>query len=202
MRAILVPVKAFREAKHRLSPVLDDLGRERLARRMAATVLAVNSGENLFVACDDGAVADWATSAGAFVLWTPGLGLSGAVEAGVAYLASQGFSLAVVAHADLPRVTALGSFGEDGTVTLAPDRTLDGTNVAAVPTGSGFRFAYGPRSFSRHRLEAERLGLTLRVVYDSRLAADVDVPGDLVHASALLAAIEAERGLAEAATCR
>ncbi len=70
MRAILVPVKAFRQAKHRLSPVLDGAGRAALARRLAQTVVNVNGPENLFVACDDGEVADWATSAGAFVLWT------------------------------------------------------------------------------------------------------------------------------------
>src|SRR5580700_930722 len=99
MRAILVPVKSFRRAKHRLSPVLDADERERLARLLAQRVLDVNGTENLFVACDDGAVADWASTSGAVVLWTPGLGLSRAVEAGVAHLAREGFDLAVVTHA-------------------------------------------------------------------------------------------------------
>jgi 2-phospho-L-lactate guanylyltransferase len=186
MRAILVPVKSFRDAKHRLSPVLDNDQREYLARRLAQTVLDVNGTADLFVACDDGSVADWASSAGAFVLWTPGLGLSGAVESGVAYLAREGFDLAVVTHADLPMMTSLRSFGADGAVTLAPDRKLNGTNVAAVPTKAGFAFSYGPRSFTRHRAEAVRCGLPLHVVYDPRLASDVDVPADLEYATAQL----------------
>ena len=34
----------------------------------------------MFVACEDEAVASWADAIGAEVLWTPGLGLNGAVE--------------------------------------------------------------------------------------------------------------------------
>jgi 2-phospho-L-lactate guanylyltransferase len=186
MRAILVPVKSFRQAKHRLSPVLSDERREFLARRLAEVVLDVHGSEDIFVVCDDGAVADWASSSGAFVLWTPDLGLSGAVETGVAYLAQKGFDLAVVTHADLPMMTSLREFGTEGAVTLAPDRVLDGTNVAAVPARAGFRFAYGAHSFVRHCAEAARLGLPLHTVYDSRLASDVDVPEDLHFAAAIL----------------
>ncbi len=84
-------------------------------------------------------------------------------------------------------MTSLREFGIEGAITLAPDRRLDGTNVAAVPTKSGFTFAYGAHSFDRHRAETERLGLDLHVVYDPRLAADVDVPEDLHYAAHLLA---------------
>ena len=64
-------------------------------------------------------------------------------------------------------------------MTLVPDRHGDGTNVASIPTGVGFTFAYGPGSFRAHRAEATRLGLTLRLVADTRLGWDVDVPADL-----------------------
>ncbi|MCU1493099.1 MAG: hypothetical protein JWO62_863 [Acidimicrobiaceae bacterium] len=134
----------------------------------------------VYVACDDRTVASWAAAHGANVLWTPGLGLSGAVASGVASLAERGFDLAVVSHADLPLVTSLAGIGDEGEVTLAPDRRLDGTNVACVPTSAGFQFAYGPGSFTRHVAEARRLALTVRVVYDWRLASDLDVPDDLV----------------------
>ena len=64
-------------------------------------------------------------------------------------------------------------------MTLVPDRHDDGTNVACVPSGAGFRFHYGPGSFARHRAEARRLGLPWRVVRDPELTWDVDVPGDI-----------------------
>ena len=55
-----------------------------------------------FVACDDDAVAQWAESLGATVLWGPGLGLNGAVDAGVETIAGKGFDDVIISHGDLP----------------------------------------------------------------------------------------------------
>ncbi len=176
---MLVPVKSFGRAKLRLAGVLDPEARARLARELGARVLRAAGDLPRYVVCDDGEVADWAVAHGARVLWTPGRGLSGAVGAAVRHLGERGVDLAVVAHADLPLIGSITAFGTPGVVTLAPDVRLDGTNVAAVPARSGFRFAYGPGSFQRHREEAARLGLVCRVVHDWRLAADVDHPADL-----------------------
>jgi 2-phospho-L-lactate guanylyltransferase len=181
VRALLVPVKSFRTAKLRLAPVLRAPERAELARALAAGVLAAAGELACHVVCDDDEVANWARSHGARVIWTPGLGLSGAVQAGVATLAGEGVDLVVVAHSDLPNAGALDVIGEPGRVTLAPDLREDGTNVAVVPAAAGFRFSYGPGSFDRHRAEAERLGLACDVVFDRRLSADVDVPADLAH---------------------
>ena len=70
--------------------------------------------------------------------------------------------------------------GSEG-VLVVPDRHLDGTNVISLPSASGFRFAYGPGSFQRHRAEAVRLGLAVTVLADESLQWDVDVPADLLH---------------------
>jgi 2-phospho-L-lactate guanylyltransferase len=182
---VLVPVKSFRRAKERLAPVLDGPARARLVRELAARVIAAASPLPVFVVCDDPEVAAFAETQRAGVLWTPGLGLSGAVMRGVELLAAGGTTVVTVAHGDLPLAADLSAAGhgaEDGgttEVTLVPDRRLDGTNVATVPAGAGFTFAYGAGSFGRHRAEAERLGLACRIVHDLRLASDVDVPEDL-----------------------
>jgi len=176
---VLVPVKAFGEAKARLAPTLDAAGRDALARVMAARVLAAAAPLPVAVVCDDAEVAQWAQRHGAMVLPEPGRGLNGAVEAGVDRLGAAGASEVLVVHADLPfahEVAQLGGF--DG-VTLVPDRRDDGTNVVCVPAGAGFRFHYGPGSFTRHRAEAQRLGLPCRVVRDPELTWDVDVPDDI-----------------------
>jgi 2-phospho-L-lactate guanylyltransferase len=183
-------VKSFRTAKLRLAPVLNASERAELARSLAAGVLAAAGSLECNVVCDDEEVAQWARSLGARVIWTPGLGLSGAVQAGVETLAGEGVSLVVVAHADLPNAGLLDALGEPGRVTLVPDLRADGTNVAVVPATAGFRFAYGPGSFERHCAEAGRLRLPCDVVHDARLAADVDLPADLAHVgSAQLALI-------------
>ena len=121
-RCVLVPVKSFRAAKLRLAAVLDAEAREALARELASVVLEAAAPLSVLVVCDDEDVAAWALARGARVAWTPGLGLSAAVTAGVAQLASEGVALAVVAHADLPFAAGLASLGGRGKVTLVPDR--------------------------------------------------------------------------------
>lgn len=177
--AVLVPVKAFAEAKLRLAPALTGPEREALAQRMARRVVAAAAPLPVAVVCDDAGVRLWAESVGAHVLWRPGRGLNGAVQDGVAALAAEGYQRVVVAHADLPLATTLAWVADGDGVTLVPDRHDDGTNAACVPADAGFRFAYGPGSFARHCIEAERIGLPLRVVRDAALGWDVDVPGDL-----------------------
>lgn len=186
--AVVVPVKSFGQAKRRLAGVLDEGQRAALARAMARTVVLAAGPLPVLVVCDDEAVRAWAEGLGreglgVEVLWTPGTGLNGAVEAGVAHLAGRGVPRAIVAHADLPLATDLswlaGGDGDGDGVTLVPDRHGDGTNVASVPTSAGFRFAYGAGSCARHAAEAERLGLPVRVVADPHLGWDVDRPEDL-----------------------
>lgn len=178
--AVLIPVKAFRDAKGRLAEALTPPERAELARSMATAVVRAASPLPVWVVCDDDEVAAWAAEVGAGVLWKPGRGLNGAVEEGVADLGARGFTTAIVAHADLPHAERLAHLVTADAVTLVPDRHEDGTNVAVVPTGAGFVFAYGPGSFHSHAAEAERLGLPVRVVREPRLAWDVDRPDDLV----------------------
>jgi 2-phospho-L-lactate guanylyltransferase len=184
--AVLIPVKSFADAKGRLAEALSPAERADLAEAMATTVVQAAEPLPVVVVCDSDTVRTWAERVGARVLWTPGLGLNGAVEAGVADLADRGIDLAIVAHSDLPLASEFTWLAEFDGVTLVPDRHLDGTNVIAVPTDSGFRFTYGPASFTAHRAEARRLGLTARIVTDEALSWDVDQPADLGYPTHLL----------------
>lgn len=177
--SVVIPVKDFTRAKVRLTPELDPAEREALARHMASIVVSAATPLPVVVVCDSEPVREWATGEGARVIWTPGLGLNGAVQAGVAQLADEGCPTAIVAHSDLPLARDLAWVAATPGVTLVPDRRHDGTNVLAVPTGIGFRFAYGGGSFTAHRSEAARLGQQIRIVNDARLSWDVDVPTDL-----------------------
>ncbi len=182
--AVLVPVKAFGEAKRRLAPALDPAGRAAVARAMATHVVRAARPLPTAVVCDDREVAAWARSLGALVIWQPEQGLDRAVEAGVARLGALGARTVVVAHGDLPHAHHLAAVADHDGVTLVPDRDGDGTPVLAVPSAAGFRFGYGPGSFARHRAEAERLGLAVRVLADPALGADVDLPAHLPLAAA------------------
>ena len=183
-RAVLVPIKAFNEAKRRLDHALTAPERAELARAMADRVLDAAHPLPVAVVCDDNDVADWARRRGALVVWEPGRGLNGAVEAGVDHLRDAGVLHVTVSHADLPRASGLAEVGTTAGITLVPDRYGNGTNVIALPVDTGFRFSYGPGSFARHRTEAERVGLPFRVLDLPDLAWDVDEPGDVVPVTA------------------
>jgi 2-phospho-L-lactate/phosphoenolpyruvate guanylyltransferase len=178
---VLIPVKAFHQAKRRLGSALSDAERMQLVRAMAAHVVTACVPLPVAVVCDDEGVAQWASEVGATVMWEPGQGLNGAVRAGVERLARAGTRWVTVAHGDLPRAHGLGVLAPFDGVTLVPDRRDDGTNVLRLPAGSDFRFAYGPSSFHAHRAEATRLGLSVRVLRHPDLAYDVDWPADVVE---------------------
>jgi 2-phospho-L-lactate guanylyltransferase len=183
--AVLIPVKRFPAAKGRLAGVLSVEQRATLARWLADRVVAATGDLPVFVACDDDDVASWADGAGAEVLWSPGLGLNGAVDAGRSTIAGKGFDHLVIAHSDLPLAHALADLARPDTVTLVPDRHRDGTNVLALPVDADVPASYGGGSFRRHLELAMATGRRVRVVADPRLALDIDNPDDVGHPMAL-----------------
>lgn len=174
-----MPVKAFSEAKKRLSGVLSPAQRASLARSMAEHVVRAAAPLPVAVVCDDAEVADWAEALGAQVLAEPGRGLNGAVAAAVNALESQGTPRIIVAHSDLPLAKPLSWLADVEGIVLVPDRRQDGTNVISLPAHCQFRFSYGPGSFYRHQQQAHGTGLPVSVVHDPDLAWDIDVPDDM-----------------------
>ena len=179
---VLIPVKAFAQAKRRLGGSMDDGERVRLVRAMAGHVVAASAPLPVAVVCDDEDVASWAEGLGAVVVWTPGQGLNGAVRAGVTRLAETGTEWVTVAHGDLPRARGLGTLEHFAGVTLVPDRRDDGTNVLRVPAAR--RLPLLPTARARSGPTAPRrlrLGLPVRVLRVPDLAYDVDWPSDVAE---------------------
>jgi 2-phospho-L-lactate guanylyltransferase len=179
--AVLVPVKSFGAAKRRLADWLSADERARLARWMAARVIAASAPMPVFVACDDERVAEWAESLGADVSWWPGLGLNGAIDHGVDTIAGKGIDHVIVAHGDLPFPESIPAVATPGQVTLVADRRRDGTNVLARPTAVELRADYGAGSFGRHLSAALCSGAPVAVRSDPHLAIDVDTIADCRH---------------------
>lgn len=186
--AALIPIKAFSEAKARLSGALAPAERQCLARWTAARVVRAADGLPVFVACDDDEVAAWSVTHGATVLWQAGKGLNNAVDDAVADLARQGCLHVVVAHADLARPTSLAKIVRAGTITLVPDQRDDGTNVMSFPTACDMRVAYGAGSFHRHlalalsiRANGAPPAIMVEIRRDVMLSLDIDTPADLLH---------------------
>jgi 2-phospho-L-lactate guanylyltransferase len=164
----------------RLAPALSPERRRELARTMATHVVRSAAGLPVAVVCDDPAVAEWAATVGATVVWEPGRGLNQAVQEGVRRLCELGVSAVVVAAGDLPLATDLRWVADYPGITLVPDRREDGTNVIGLPATTRFTFSYGPGSFARHLEHGRSLEWPVRVVHSATLAWDVDLPEDLV----------------------
>lgn len=179
--AVLIPVKRFETAKRRLGTVLSSDERVRLARWLATRVVEAARPLPVFIACDDDLVATWAESLGADVLWSPGMGLNGAVDAGRATIGGKGFDQLIVAHSDLPLARELNALAAPGTITIVPDRRRDGTNVLSSPVGAAITAAYGAASYHAHLAMAMDESFRVEVRHDPRLALDVDTPDDLTH---------------------
>ncbi len=181
--ALLVPLKSFTAGKGRLGESLESSDRAALVRTLAAGVLAAAGDLPAWVVCDDDEVAEFALRRGAQVVWRGG-GLNRAVQGAFVQLGDDGFDRVVVAHGDLAEPRSFEAFVEPSisarSVVIAPDRHGDGTNVIAVPTSESFRFAYGPGSYQRHRIEAAQQGLELILAAAPELGLDVDTPEDLV----------------------
>ena len=148
MTCLVLPIRGL-TGMTRLSGILDPDERRELLTGLATRIIAAGRAAHLdlIVLTPDPAVGRWASEMGVRVVDDPGSGLDDACTATVASLTGPW----IVAHADLPLVTAESlttvNSALDGQPVLAPSRD-GGTNVVA---GRGaFPFAYGPGSFSRH----------------------------------------------------
>lgn len=181
LTAVVIPIKAFEQAKDRLSGVLSADQRILLARTTALGVLESVHGTSVFVVCDNLEVSQWATSHGATVVFQSGAGLNAAIQEGI--IAAHKYERVMIVHSDLPLPSRLrellGSSVASNTVMIVPDRHRDGTNVLIIPSGAGFRCHYGARSFAAHIAEATKLGLAIEIIEDNELALDIDTPDDL-----------------------
>jgi 2-phospho-L-lactate guanylyltransferase len=176
--AVLVPIKDFRQAKNRLSQRLDAEARETLARSMAQRVVKAAGDLSTYVVCNDRAVANWAQSMEAEVIWVRQDGLNPAVTEAATQVTDL-YAHMIIAHADLPQAESLGGIARANTVSIVPDRHRQGTNVLSLPTGTAFEFQYGSGSLYRHMAEASRCKLDLKVLQIPQLQWDIDTPEDL-----------------------
>jgi 2-phospho-L-lactate guanylyltransferase len=178
---VVLPIRSFLLGKARLASDLDDAARADLGRRLADRVADAAAPYPTVVVTSASEVRAWAGERHCAVLDDPG-SLDAAAQLGYERLGASGVDRILIVHADLARARSLERLADDGdrpVAALVPCHRDDGTNVLALPAGTGFQFAYGPGSFRRHAAEARRLGLGLRVVRDPDLAFDIDVPEDL-----------------------
>lgn len=187
MKTILLPVKDFKDAKHRLAPVLNLNERIGLARAMLSDVLRALSDAGMperVVVFTAGSEAAKISRAMGFEVAVEKrvAGHSAAVNHMVAELLPRSSRLLAIA-ADLPLLTArdidMVLERDDNALLLIP--SLDGTGTNGIRFTPSMRITaeYGEGSLRRHLSNAAREGMRAEVLEVPGIGFDVDTPEDL-----------------------
>lgn len=185
----VVPVKDLREAKSRLSPILDSGCRAGLAIYMMGRVISTllkAEVEEVCVVSPDRIVLDEAGKRGATPLLQKSRGLNPALDEGREWAIKRGASSLLVLPADLPLldvedVRALLEAAGEAAVVASPDLARVGTNALLLRPPDAIPFAFGLGSFGAHVRSAKQNGLTLTVCEREHLAFDLDTGRDLAR---------------------
>lgn len=187
----LLPIKALRGAKKRLSDLLSEDERAGLVRAMATDVLgalmAAGRLDGVVVVSNDPAVQALAEAAGArFMPEGSAKGLNPALQQAAEALADEGIESILIIHGDLPLATAaeidaiVAAHGSAPSLTIAPSREDGGSNAMAVSPPALISFEYGADSYAKHARAAEAVNVEPTVLDLAGIGLDIDRPGDLI----------------------
>lgn len=189
----LMPVKGFRNAKQRLSPILSCAARELLAEAMFRDVLRqVRLARGLagtFVVTGDDKVAALASAAGAEVIREKReSGETAAVDFARRELKGAGCESVLILPGDMPLVRAgdiesiLAQVPNDAAAPFAllvPSHDRLGTNALLLAPPDVIELRFGYDSFTFHSGRVSARGLPARYIENAQIALDIDEPRDL-----------------------
>ena len=189
----LIPVKGFRNAKQRLSPLLDAADRELFAeimfRDVLKQVLKARGLVETYVVTGDSKVAEIATSLGARLIREKAeKGETDAVDFARGELKQLGREAVLIIPGDMPLVRSadieevLAQVPEGAGfpfALLVPSHDRMGTNALLLAPPDIIKLRFGYDSFTYHMSQVSAQGLPLRFIENERLALDIDEPKDL-----------------------
>jgi len=193
---VIVPVRALKDGKRRLSPVLDTDRRaaliDGLLRRTLEVVAAWGGAEAIHVVSPDPAVLPVARATGGRPLLQADEGLNEGILAARAAAVSQGATAILVLPSDLSVLegasleavleaadAALAAGAGQPVVVIAPADARSGTNALLLSPPDAIEPGFGPGSLERHLRAAEAAGASTQLVVDAALGFDLDTPDDL-----------------------
>jgi 2-phospho-L-lactate/phosphoenolpyruvate guanylyltransferase len=190
MKAILIPVKEFREAKKRLAPHFSPDDRAALAQAMCTdffnVVAAVRSADRIFVVSKEPQVLVRARELGwETIAESHQISESDSVDAASHCCAELGVQALLRLPVDIPLVepadieAVFGTLGAAPTAVLVPSSDGTGTNALLRSPPALFPSRFGPHSLVRHLAEAEACGVRAQVFRNARLELDIDEWDDL-----------------------
>ena len=199
MKAIVIPVKEFREAKKRLAPHFSPDDRAALAQAMCedffGVVAAVRSADRVFVISKEPQVLLRARELGwETIAESRQISESDSVDAASRYCAERGVQALLRLPVDIPLVepadieAVFETLGDAPTAILVPSSDGTGTNAILRSPPALFPSHFGPNSLVRHLAEAEACGVRAQVFRNPRLELDIDEWEDLQKLAPLVRA--------------
>ena len=185
----ILPVKPLSQSKTRLAPILSQTERATLTQHLLEHTIEVLQDvpqiDQILVVSRDETVLNIArryhthtfTESAPYELKT-------AVTQATKYATLQAVDRILIIPADLPFLQAYEiqnildkiSFSEN--CIICPDEKQNGTNAFMLPPSTNFRFQYGPNSYQKHLVEAERLNLTIQTITTPGISFDLDTEAD------------------------
>jgi 2-phospho-L-lactate guanylyltransferase len=189
----LIPVKGFRNAKQRLSPLLGAAERELFAESMIRDVLrqvVIARGlSGTFVVTGNDRVAEIAAALGAGVVRERAeSGETAAVDFARVELRKAGCAAVLILPGDMPLVRSVDieqvlaqvpAEAKPPFALLVPSHDRLGTNALLLAPPDLIRLRFGYDSFSFHMSQISAQGLPARFYENERIALDIDEPQDL-----------------------
>ena len=190
MKAIVIPVKEFREAKKRLAPHFSPDDRAALAQAMCedffGVVAEVRCADRVFVISKEPQVLLRARELGwETIAESRQISESDSVDAASRYCAERGVQALLRLPVDIPLVepadieAVFETLGDAPTAILVPSSDGTGTNAILRSPPALFPSHFGPNSLVRHLAEAEACGVRAQLFRNPRLELDIDEWEDL-----------------------
>ena len=194
MKAILIPVKLFRESKQRLASHFSADERAALAESLCEdffrVIAQVRGVRRVFVVTQEPRALEWARERGwETIAESEQLSESDSVDLASRICAERGVRALLRIPIDIPLATpedieSMLTQAEDApSAVLVPSRDGTGTNALFRSPPTLFPSHFGPNSFAAHLDEAERCGARVKVLRNPRIELDIDELDDL-HALA------------------
>ena len=186
----IIPVKPLRRGKSRLSGVLSLEARTALNHYLLSNTLEILASvpeiEYSLVVSRDPQALTIAREYGARTVQEQGSPqLNVALTRATMVALSHSVQGVLIVPADLPLLTiddiheVVKQAVDPPVVVITPDRHHQGTNALLISPPGLIQYEYGPDSFHRHCLQAERAGVRLEICERGSVALDIDFPEDL-----------------------
>jgi 2-phospho-L-lactate guanylyltransferase len=186
----IIPVKPLRRGKSRLSSVLSPEARTALNHYLLSntleTLASVPEIEYSLVVSRDPEALTIAREYGARTVQEHGSPhLNIALTRATMVAINHSVQGVLIVPADLPLLTAddIREVVKHGlnppVIVITPDRHHQGTNALLISPPGLIQYDFGPGSFQRHCIQANKVGARLEICERSSVALDIDFPEDL-----------------------